>query len=107
MRRLTFLFVVTFALNGCALTRVTKTAHDEEVRHLNLIGLSHDEAILRLTSSGFTCYDARLSSRNYRDCFKTSAEFFCPQKREVALALDSNGSQILSVRTNIVEKACF
>lgn len=107
MNKLTFILAVIFALHGCALTRVTKSTHDDEIQRLNLTRLTHDESIHRLTSSGFTCYDARLSFRNQRNCFKNSAELLCPQKREVTLELDTNDSHVLSVRTNIVESACF
>ncbi len=107
------LFISSVALHGCALTRVSGSAHKEEVERLNLIELNHADAIAKLTASGFTCYNERLSSVvsgrkiEIATCYKKSAELICPQIRKAIIEVDVNSKKVSSVRTHMVDKGCF
>jgi hypothetical protein len=44
------------SLSGCALTRVSSSAHNKEVNELALVGLSYKDAVEKTTKEGFKCY---------------------------------------------------
>jgi len=107
------LFISFVALHGCVLTRISNSAHTEEVERLNLIELNRADAIVKLTTSGFKCYDEKLSSIvsgrkvEIETCYKKSAELICPQIRKAIIEVDVNSKKVSSVRADMVDKGCF
>lgn len=115
--RLALLLLFTCTLTGCALTRVSDSAHAQEVDSLNVIGLSLDAARQRATEKGFVCSnDGNLNTVVTDDgehrwlqteCSKKSAEQFCPQTRYVVLNVDPETNNVVDVGKYIDQNTCF
>ena len=107
----------TFLLAGCSLTRVSDSAHAEEVDRLNIVGLRLDAAKEKISAAGFVCdRDARLSHVDTEsgvqvlkqlECAKTRQELFCPQIRNVVLNVDPNTETVVWVGKYITQHGCF
>lgn len=114
---LALLLLFTCTLTGCALTRVSDSAHAQEVDSLNVIGLSLDAARQRATEKGFVCSnDGNLNTVVTDDgehrwlqteCSKKSAEQFCPQTRFVVLNVDPETNNVVDVGKYIDQNTCF
>ncbi|MGU0038534.1 hypothetical protein [Citrobacter freundii complex sp. 2025EL-00176] len=114
---LALLLLFTCTLTGCALTRVSDSAHAQEVDSLNVIGLSLDAARQRATEKGFVCSnDGNLNTVVTDDgehrwlqteCSKKSAEQFCPQTRYVVLNVDPETNNVVDVGKYIDQNTCF
>ncbi|MBJ9293936.1 hypothetical protein GHT40_06445 [Citrobacter werkmanii] len=114
---LALLLLFTCTLTGCALTRVSDSAHAQEVDSLNVIGLSLDAARQRATEKGFACSnDGNLNTVVTDDgehrwlqteCSKKSSEQFCPQTRYVVLNVDPETNNVVDVGKYIDQNTCF
>ena len=115
--RVAFLFTLSFALTGCALTRVSASSHDKDVDKLNVIGLDLDAARQRAIVDGFACSkDANLNlvqteSGNHKwlqtECSKKSLELFCPQMRFIVFNVDPDTNKVVDVGKYINQHTCF
>jgi hypothetical protein len=104
--------------SGCALTRVSDASHAEDVRELNAVGLTMDEARVKAEHDGFECddyvdTDVRVQIGNVirrstvLQCGKKSLELFCPQRRYVVFNIDPKTNKVYAVGKRINQNACF
>lgn len=118
MKASTVVLIGSILLDGCALTRVSQTSHEMEVSNLKLVGLTYTEAISKGNAAGFSC-SSHQQSQPYKSskaggqmvkqgsCWKTSAEFFCPQQRYVHFEYSAVDEKVLTMWSSITEKSCF
>lgn len=114
----TLIIVSSIFLCGCALTRVSNSAHEQEVKGLALIGLTYNEAIAKVNNAGFSCY-THLETQPYkstradgkevkvRTCWKKSAELVCPQRRYVHFEFSPIDERVVAMWPSITEQSCF
>lgn len=115
--RVAFLLILSFALAGCALTRVSASSHDKDVDELNVIGLNLDAARQKAIVDGFVCSkDANLNlvqteSGSHKwlqtECSKKSLELFCPQMRFIVLNVAPDTNKVVDVGKYIIQHTCF
>ncbi|WP_052285487.1 hypothetical protein [Kluyvera genomosp. 1] len=119
VRRSLILVLATSLLGGCSLTRVSDDAFAEEVKTLNVTGMSLTDAVAKVNREGFECRaeNARTakvsltpsSSRFLKqlECSKQNNELFCPQIRNVVLNADPKTDTVILVGKTITQRACF
>jgi hypothetical protein len=106
------------SLSGCALTRVSSSAHNKEVNELALVGLSYKDAVEKATKEGFKCY-THLEFQPYkstraggkevmqRTCWKASMQLVCPQRRYVHFEYSVADERVVTMWPTITEQSCF
>lgn len=112
------LLLTSFALSGCALTRVSDARHSKDVDALNAVGLTVDEARAVAVKNGFTCEQhldrdrsvqtsTGIRKTDFLQCNKTSAELICPQRRYVVFNIDPQSGKVYTVGRRITQQSCF
>lgn len=116
--RTSLLLIGCLTLNGCGLTKIPESWHDNEINRLDTVGVSLEEARTKATRRGFKCSENIQFNRTIWDggterkvntlqCYKQSLDLICPQTRYVVFNADPRSGKVLSAGGRITEFTCF